>query len=293
MQTEKARCAMKLTIISGRSGSGKSTVLRILEDLGYYCIDNLPASLLPSLADRLTAKTLDIANAAVSIDARNIPSDLRQVTGIIKQLGSGPLSTDIVFLDANSQTLLRRFSESRRKHPLSDKEVGLREAIDRESELLEPLSLLANLNIDTSEMSLHQLRDIIKARLATDGASSMTLQFQSFGFKNGIATDADLVFDARCLPNPYWDSSLRSLTGLSPEVAHFLDSQEEVQKMLSDIQGFLESWLPSFESNNRSYMTVAIGCTGGQHRSVYLSEKLGEIFTPRFKSVQIRHRELD
>ena len=256
MQTEKARCAMKLTIISGRSGSGKSTVLHILEDLGYYCIDNLPASLLPSLADRLTAKTL-------------------------------------VFLDANSQTLLRRFSESRRKHPLSDKEIGLREAIGRESELLEPLSLLANLNIDTSEMSLHQLRDIIRARLATDGASSMTLQFQSFGFKNGIATDADLMFDARCLPNPYWDSNLRSLTGLSPEVAHFLDSQEEVQKMLSDIQGFLESWLPSFENNNRSYMTVAIGCTGGQHRSVYLSEKLGEIFSPRFESVQVRHRELD
>ncbi|MDB2375367.1 RNase adaptor protein RapZ, partial [Gammaproteobacteria bacterium] len=206
---------MKLTIISGRSGSGKSTVLRILEDLGYYCIDNLPASLLPSLADRLAAKTLDIANAAVSIDARNVPSDLRQVPEIIKQLGSGPLSTDIVFLDANSQTLLRRFSESRRKHPLSDKEIGLREAIDRESELLEPLSLLANMTIDTSKMPLHQLRDIIMARLDSDGASNMTLQFQSFGFKNGIATDADLVFDARCLPNPYWDSSLRSLTGLS------------------------------------------------------------------------------
>ena len=284
---------MKLTIISGRSGSGKSTVLRILEDLGYYCIDNLPASLLPSLADRLTAKTLDIANAAVSIDARNVPSDLRQVPEIIKQLGSGPLSTDIVFLDASSQTLLKRFSESRRKHPLSDKEVGLREAIDRESELLEPLSLLANLTIDTSKMPLHQLRDIIMARLDSDGASNMTLQFQSFGFKNGIATDADLVFDARCLPNPYWDSSLRSLTGLSPEVARFLDSHEEVQKMLSDIQGFLESWFPSFENNNRSYMTVAIGCTGGQHRSVYLSEKLGEIFSQRFESVQVRHRELD
>ena len=284
---------MKLTIISGRSGSGKSTVLRILEDLGYYCIDNLPASLLPSLADRLAAKTLDIANAAVSIDARNVPSDLRQVSEIIKQLGSDPLSTDIVFLDANSQTLLRRFSESRRKHPLSDKEIGLREAIDRESELLEPLSLLANLTIDTSKMPLHQLRDIIMARLDSDGASNMTLQFQSFGFKNGIATDADLVFDARCLPNPYWDSSLRSLTGLSPEVARFLHSHEEVQKMLSDIQGFLESWLPSFESNNRSYMTVAIGCTGGQHRSVYLSEKLGEIFSQRFESVQVRHRELD
>ena len=149
------------------------------------------------------------------------------------------------------------------------------------------------MTIDTSKMPLHQLRDIIMTRLDSDGASNMTLQFQSFGFKNGIATDADLVFDARCLPNPYWDSSLRSLTGLSPEVARFLDSHEEVQKMLSDIQGFLESWLPSFENNNRSYMTVAIGCTGGQHRSVYLSEKLGEIFSQRFESVQVRHRELD
>lgn len=284
---------MKLTIISGRSGSGKSTVLRILEDHGYYCIDNLPASLLPSLAERLTAKQLDIAHAAVSIDARNVPSDLQQVPTIIKQLGTGPLSIDIIFLDANAHTLQKRFSESRRKHPLSDKEIGLKEAIGRESELLEPLSLLANLIIDTSEMSLHNLRDIIKTRLNDGDTSSMTLQFQSFGFKNGIATDADLVFDVRCLPNPYWDSSLRSLTGLSPEVTSFLDSQDEVQKMLSDIQRFLETWLPSFEHNNRSYMTVAIGCTGGQHRSVYLTEKLGKIFSPTFASIQVRHRELD
>jgi len=290
---KKATSLMKLTIISGRSGSGKSTVLRILEDNGYYCIDNLPASLLPSLADRLAAKQLGIAQAAVSIDARNVPSDLQQFPTIIKQLGNGPLSIDIVFLDANAHTLLRRFSESRRKHPLSDKEIGLKEAIERESELLEPLSILANLTIDTSEMSLHQLRDIIKTRLDNSDASSMTLQFQSFGFKNGIATDADLVFDVRCLPNPYWDSSLSSLTGLSPEVIRFLDSQDEVQKMLNDIQRFLETWLPSFEHNNRSYMTVAIGCTGGQHRSVYLTEKLGKIFRPAFASIQVRHRELD
>lgn len=250
---------MKLTIISGRSGSGKSTVLHILEDHDYYCIDNLPASLLPSLAARLTAKQLDITNVAVSIDARNVPADLEQVPQLIDELSSADFATEIVFLDANPQTLLRRFSESRRKHPLSTKETGLREAIDRESALLEPLSLRASLSIDTSEMSQHKLRDIVINRLLDGAAKSMTLQFQSFGFKNGIATDADLVFDVRCLPNPYWEAGLRTLTGLNDEVASFLDAQPEVQEMSDQLEAYLDRWLPSFERNNRSYMTVAIG----------------------------------
>ncbi len=284
---------MKLTIISGRSGSGKSTVLHILEDHDYYCIDNLPASLLPSLAARLTAKQLDITNVAVSIDARNVPADLEQVPQLIDELSNADFATEIVFLDANPQTLLRRFSESRRKHPLSTKETGLREAIDRESALLEPLSLRASLSIDTSEMSQHKLRDIVINRLLDGTAKSMTLQFQSFGFKNGIATDADLVFDVRCLPNPYWEASLRTLTGLSDEVATFLDAQPEVQEMSDQLEAYLDRWLPSFERNNRSYMTVAIGCTGGQHRSVYLARKLGAMFANRFERVQVRHRDLD
>ena len=283
---------MQLTLISGRSGSGKSTVLHVLEDHDFYCIDNLPASLLPSLARRLTAGELKTQKVAVSIDARNLPADLEQVPAIIDQLSRSDLATEVLFLDANSQTLLKRFSESRRKHPLSDKDTGLREAIDRESEMLEPLSLMASLSIDTSEMSQHTLRDLIVSRLLNGESKRMTLQFQSFGFKNGIALDADLVFDVRCLPNPYWDSSLRSLTGLNSAVQAFLDSQPEVQAMSAEIEAYLDRWLPRFERNNRSYMTVALGCTGGQHRSVYLAEKLGQLFQERFAQVQVRHREL-
>ena len=284
---------MKLIIISGRSGSGKSTVLHVLEDRGYYCIDNLPASLLSSLANRISSDATGIPNVAVSIDARNISTDLEQFPSIINELNKNSLSTEIVFLDANSQTLLKRFSESRRKHPLSSAAIGLKEAIDKESELLEPISVMASLSIDTSNMSLHQLRDTVKNRLLDDQKATLALLFQSFGFKNGLPVDADIVYDVRCLPNPYWDNSLRSLTGLDDAVVAFLDSQEEVQEMCSDIGNFLQKWLPSFESNNRSYITVALGCTGGQHRSVYLCEKLGEIFSKQSGNVQVRHRELD
>ena len=284
---------MKLTIISGRSGSGKSTVLHVLEDRGYYCIDNLPASLLSSLANRISSDATGIPNVAVSIDARNISADLDQFPSIINELKRKSLDTEIVFLDANSQTLLKRFSESRRKHPLSSAAIGLKEAIDKESELLEPISVMASLSIDTSNMSLHQLRDTVKNRLLDDQQATLALLFQSFGFKNGLPVDADIVYDVRCLPNPYWNNSLRSLTGLDDAVVAFLDSQEEVQEMCSDIGNFLQKWLPSFENNNRSYITVALGCTGGQHRSVYMCEKLGEIFSIQSSNVQVRHRELD
>lgn len=284
---------MKLTIISGRSGSGKSTVLHVLEDRGYYCIDNLPASLLSSLASRISSDATGIPNVAVSIDARNISADLDKFPSIINELKNKSLSTEIVFLDANSQTLLKRFSETRRKHPLSSEAIGLKEAIDKESELLEAISIMASLSIDTSNMSLHQLRDTVKNHLLDDQQTTLALLFQSFGFKNGLPVDADIVYDVRCLPNPYWDNSLRSLTGLDDAVVGFLDSQEEVQEMCSDIENFLQKWIPSFESNNRSYITVALGCTGGQHRSVYMCEKLGEIFSTQGSNVQVRHRELD
>ena len=282
----------KLTIISGRSGSGKSTVLHILEDRGYYCIDNLPASLLPALADRISNDDTHLSNIAVSIDARNISADLQQAPEIISELQARELSTEIIFLDANSQTLLKRFSESRRKHPLSNESTDLREAIDIESALLESISVMANLVIDTSNMSLHQLRDLVKNRLLENSETSMALLFESFGFKNGVPVDADLVYDVRCLPNPYWDTALRSLTGLDADVATFLNSQEEVQEMVNDIRIYLEKWLPKYESNNRSYITVAVGCTGGQHRSVYIGEKLRKYFSSKIKNVQIRHRDL-
>jgi|TARA_B110000438_G_scaffold38907_1_gene38778 UPF0042 nucleotide-binding protein len=283
---------MKLTIISGRSGSGKSTVLHILEDRGYYCIDNLPASLLHSLANRVFTGETDIPNVAASIDARNISADLEQVPNIVNDLKSKNLPTEIIFLDANSQTLLKRFNESRRKHPLSDERIGLKEAIDKESELLEPISVMANLSIDTSKMSLHQLRDSIKDRLVKNKETGLALLFQSFGYKNGVPVDADIVYDVRCLPNPYWDNSLRSLTGLDEAVMKFLNAENEVQEMYSDISQYLQKWLPKFEGNNRSYITVAIGCTGGLHRSVYLCEKLSNEFVKSITNVQVRHREL-
>ena len=283
---------MKLTIISGRSGSGKSTVLHILEDRGYYSIDNLPASLLPALADRISNGNTHLSDIAVSIDARNISADLQQAPEIISELQARELSTEIIFLDANSQTLLKRFSESRRKHPLSNESIDLREAIDIESALLESISMMANLVIDTSNMSLHQLRDLVKNRLLETSETNMALLFESFGFKNGVPVDADLVYDVRCLPNPYWDTALRSLTGLDADVTKFLDSQDEVQEMVDDIKTYLEKWLPRYESNNRSYITVAVGCTGGHHRSVYMGEKLRRYFSSKIKNVQIRHRDL-
>tara|TARA_B100001142_G_scaffold318227_1_gene360134 strand:+ start:852 stop:1721 length:870 start_codon:yes stop_codon:yes gene_type:complete len=283
---------MKLTIISGRSGSGKSTVLHILEDRGYYCIDNLPASLLHSLANRVFTGETDIPNVAVSIDARNISADLEQVPNIVNDLKSKNLPTEIIFLDANSQTLMKRFNETRRKHPLSDERIGLKEAIDKESELLEPISAMANLSIDTGKMSLNQLRDSIKDRLVKNKEAGLALLFQSFGYKNGVPVDADIIYDVRCLPNPYWENSLRALTGLDEAVIKFLNSKNEVQEMYGDISQFLQKWLPKYEGNNRSYITVAIGCTGGQHRSVYLCEKFANEFVESIRNVQVRHREL-
>lgn len=283
---------MKLTIISGRSGSGKSTVLHILEDRGYYCIDNLPASLLPALAARVSSGAAGTSNIAVSIDARNISADLAQVPHILSMIEDDSFPTEVIFLDANSQTLLKRFSESRRKHPLTSSTVGLKEAIDKESELLEAISVMASLSINTSSMSLHQLRDTIKERLLDNVDQGLALLFQSFGFKNGIPVDADIVYDVRCLPNPYWDVSLRALTGADQAVIDFLDRQPLVSEMLDDIAHYLKKWLPSFESNNRSYMTVGIGCTGGQHRSVYMCEQLSKRFRNDSNNVQVRHREL-
>ena len=283
---------MKLLIISGRSGSGKSTALNMLEDHGYYCIDNLPASLLPGLAQRVSAQSTDLPLVAVSIDARNIPSDLKQVPEIIEQLKKISLRTEIIFLDASSPTLIKRFSESRRKHPLTTDKIGLRQAINMETELLEQIALLASLSIDTSNMSLHQLRENIKTRVVERDESGLALMFESFGYKYGVPIDADVVFDVRCLPNPYWEPALRPLTGLDTAVRDWLQAQTTAEAMYQDLKDYLLKWLPKFEENNRAYMTVAIGCTGGQHRSVYLSERLKKEFGDKIKNVQVMHREL-
>jgi UPF0042 nucleotide-binding protein len=283
---------VRLLIVSGRSGSGKSTALNMLEDHGYYCIDNLPASLLPAFVTRISSETVALPRVAVSIDARNIPDDLKKVPQIIVELQASKIDTEIIFLDANSPTLIKRFSESRRKHPLTTDRIGLREAINKEREMLEPIAALAGLSIDTSTMSVHELRSTVRARVVEKKDSSLALMFESFGFKNGVPIDADFVFDARSLPNPYWDPALRPLCGLDAPVRDYLSTQEDVVAMQTDIFQFLETWIPRIERSNRSYLTVAIGCTGGQHRSVYLCEQLKQAFSGRISNLQVMHREL-
>jgi UPF0042 nucleotide-binding protein len=283
---------MKLIIVSGRSGSGKTTCLHVLEDIGYYCVDNLPASLLTALATRLSADDLKLDHVAVSIDARNIYEDLERFPQIYRSLAGTGIEGQIIFLDADDTTLLKRFSETRRKHPLSDEQTGLMEAIVSEKELLEPIATLADLPLDTTSLSLHQLRDVIKNRVALRDGNGLALLFQSFGFKNGVPVDADIVFDSRCLPNPYWVEHLRAYSGLDQPVIDFLERQDDVNEMFADICHYLEKWLPRFQANNRSYITVAVGCTGGQHRSVYLCEKLGRHFLASGYNAQVRHKEL-
>lgn len=276
-----------LVVISGRSGSGKSTALHVLEDMGFYCIDNLPITLLKPLADHLPLQP----RLAVSIDARNIGEDILQFPKILKTFNPLEIQVKVVFLDSSSSTLVKRFSETRRKHPLSDGNRDLQEALDFESTLLQPIAHLADLAIDTTLLSMHELRDLVRSRVAIVN-HEFALLFQSFAYKTGVPIDADLLFDARCLTNPHWKPNLRNLTGKDEAVQEFLEKQPEVVLMYNDILGYLESWLPKFEANNRSYMTVAIGCTGGQHRSVYIADKLYRHFQKTWKNVQIRHREL-
>jgi UPF0042 nucleotide-binding protein len=281
---------MKLVIISGRSGSGKSTALNLLEDEGYYCIDNLPVSLIPELVDYLqNSPSQEHKLVALGIDARNETKDLSNLDDLLDRADT---QFDILYLDADDEKLIKRFSETRRRHPLSNKFTALAEAIHSEKRILEPIVDRATLTIDTSEMSLHELRSTIKSRLVEKQGSGISILFQSFGFKHGIPVDADFVYDIRILPNPHWDQSLRSMTGLDQGVIDFLNSHEEVGEMFSDIRDFLQKWLPDFELNNRSYITVAIGCTGGQHRPVFMAEKLAGHFSELYHNVQVRHREI-
>lgn len=281
---------MELVIISGRSGSGKSAALNVLEDVGYNCIDNLPVSMLPELAREIEADNVG-TKVAVCIDARNAVHALQQFPAIIRQLPKA-LRLDIVYLDAHEDTLYKRFSETRRKHPLTNDRVALTEAIKQERELLDPIVNLAHLNIDTTGLSIYELRDQIKTRIVGTSRQDMALLFMSFGFKHGLPYDADMVYDVRCLPNPYWDPALRKYSGLDEPVQRFLDREEDVHAMITSIEDYLRQWLPRYQANNRSYLTVAIGCTGGQHRSVFLAQQLAQIFGQDYKGVQLRHREL-
>jgi UPF0042 nucleotide-binding protein len=282
---------VELVVISGRSGSGKSTALHQLEDEGYYAIDNLPASLLPALvAETPSLSRPNTTGIAVCIDARNAAADLGTLEDI---LGALPASVRlrVLFLDADENTLIKRFSETRRRHPLSNENTPLAEAIRLEQEILEPLAANATLTLDTSQMSIHELRDAIRQRLVGASGELSTL-IQSFGFKRGVPADADLVFDLRMLPNPHWSKELRLLTGRDAAVRDFLEAHEITQALFDDISGFVDRWLPHYASSNRSYITIALGCTGGQHRSVYMAERLHRHIRDQHGPVHLRHREL-
>ncbi len=281
---------MKLIVISGRSGSGKSTALHALEDEGFSCIDNFPAGLLEPLIQSSSEAEI-VQDLAVCIDARNVPKDLEQLPERLSALDQIGLDVQIVFLDALGDILIQRFSETRRRHPLTHVTQDLREAIDAEREVLAVVSELADLQIDTTTLTAAELVVMIKTRVINKSAKSISLLFRSFAFKTGVPIDSDFVFDVRCLPNPYWQKELRSLSGFDQPIRDFLESQPITTRLVNDISSFLETWLFEFEKTDRPYMTVAIGCTGGQHRSVYIVERLSTHFSQNYSDVLVRHQE--
>lgn len=283
---------MHLIIVSGRSGSGKSTALAVLEDNGFYCIDNLPVSLLPDLAERTLHAELSKPRVAVSIDARNVPSQLGRFPELLNQLKQQGIHCNVLYLDADETTLLKRFSETRRRHPLTDENRSLAEAINDEIQLLAHIADLADLRIDTTHLNLYQLRDTLQLRLLEQPSPDTSFLIESFGFKRGAPIDADIVFDIRCLPNPYWKLELREHSGLEQPVIDYLNEHADVNELYQDLLIYLEKWLPRLAASNRAYVTVAIGCTGGKHRSVYMVERLGQTLRRTLKNVQIRHRDL-
>ena len=285
---------MRLVVVSGLSGAGKSVALHTLEDMGYYSIDNLPADLLPAVAEQMASPEGPVyENAAVGIDARNPARSLQRLPGILNELRAQGMECQLLFLEADDPILIKRYSETRRRHPLTAGDISLAEAIGRERLLLGPLASSADLRIDTSLTNLHQLRDIIRLRLAGGPPGTLSVLFLSFGFKHGVPRDADFVFDLRCLPNPHWEPHLRPLTGRDPAVIDYLACDALVAEMETSVAAFLEVWIPRFQAESRSYLTVALGCTGGQHRSVYMVEKLAGRFREGGRwAVVVRHREL-
>ncbi|ASJ98031.1 RNase adapter RapZ [Shewanella marisflavi] len=279
---------MKLVLVSGRSGSGKSVALRVLEDLGYYCVDNLPLQMMESLLEQLKGRSELVA---ISVDVRNMPSEEIQLE---KQLAKLPKDTEILsfFLNSSDNVLLKRYSETRRLHPLSRSKVSLKEAIQLEGKLLDPIAKLVDHYIDTSNLNIYELSDKVREILLGTVDKELVINFESFGFKYGMPSEADFMFDVRFLPNPHWEPELRPLTGLDEAVQQFLSQQPLVNKFIWQIENLLETWLPHLERNNRSYLTIAIGCTGGQHRSVYVTDQLAKLFNKGKHKVQARHREL-
>ena len=280
---------MEIIIISGRSGAGKSVALRALEDAGYYCVDNIPLDLLPQLTDILSQSQ---SSVAISLDIRNIPNSANPLEQTLNTLQKYH-QLKIIFLEADRGTLIRRYSDSRRLHPLSLKDLSLEAAIDEEYRYLEPLIQHANFIIDTTHLSTHTLAERLREFLRGNSDKELKIVVESFGFKYGIPLDADYVFDVRFLPNPHWDPTLRPMTGLDTPVAEFLNSHTQVNEFIYLTRNYIDTWLPMLEKNNRSYLTIAIGCTGGKHRSVYIAQQLGEYFQAKGKIVQIQHKSLE
>jgi UPF0042 nucleotide-binding protein len=284
---------MRLIIVSGLSGSGKSVALHVLEDIGYYCIDNLPAGLIKSVVDDVSSRgDTAVDQMAVGIDARNRHEDLQSLPDVIRELPQHDVFPELLFLQSDDDVLLKRYSESRRRHPLANSGTSLRAAIQNERDLLAPVVNAADLIIDTSSTSIYELADTIRERIDRRKIQTLSVLIESFGFKTGIPADADFVFDMRCLPNPYWTLELRGLNGRDREVAEFLEAQESFVRMYEDILGFLKRWIPEYNNVNRGYLTVAIGCTGGQHRSVCMAEKLAGALRQIHDPVLIRHSGL-
>ncbi|NRA84041.1 MAG: RNase adapter RapZ [Gammaproteobacteria bacterium] len=279
---------MRLIIISGRSGSGKTTGLQVLEDLGYYCVDNLPMILLPAFVENIKGIEQSVA---VSLDVRNIPKTKQEFTTLLNQLKS-QVQIEIFFLDAPSTVLIKRYSETRRLHPLTQDCLTLSEAVNQEKALLHQLSEIADIKFDTGDLTIYQLSDLLKERVLGKKSNELVVVFESFGFKYGLPRDVDFVFDVRFLPNPHWEPALKPFTGLDRPVIEFFEQQPVVAKFQQHIEQFITTWLPEIEQNNRSYLTIAIGCTGGQHRSVYIAQQLAKAFSDSKHSVQIHHREL-
>jgi UPF0042 nucleotide-binding protein len=284
---------IRLVVVSGLSGSGKSVALNMLEDLGWYCIDNIPAGLVQALVSHSVRTEEPIyRRLAVGLDARNRPDDLASIPGLVTDLKRAGLRCEVLYLHAEDDVLLRRYAETRRRHPLAGAGRSLADAIAEERRLLHPLIDSADLVIDTSRMSVHELRDTIVKRVEPQAPGRLSILFESFGFKHGTPGDADFVFDARTLPNPYWEPALQPLTGLDSRVIAFLEASPQVERMVADLVRFLEGRLPEFEAANRGYLTIAIGCTGGQHRSVYLVERLAAHFRARYPQLLVRHNAL-
>jgi UPF0042 nucleotide-binding protein len=281
----------KLIVVSGMSGSGKTIALRTLEDLDYYCVDNLPGSLLPAFVAEVAQAGLH-PRLAVGIDVRNRAKDLNVLPQVLADVAKEGIEPRLIFLDARDDVLFKRYSDTRRRHPLTGEGVSLADAIARERKLLKPLSSIADSVIDTGDLNVHQLRRLIATEFGMAGGP-LSLLFESFAYKRGVPADADFVFDARCLPNPHWDAQMRPLSGRDRAVREWLEAKPDVMQYLNDVQQFLATWLPRFEAENRSYVTICIGCTGGRHRSVYLAERLAEHFRQQREQVLTFHRELE